>query len=212
MAPDLESSVQVVGEAWKESDYYADAERWTFVFWDQNHAFRRRFDRLDLGHVVELACGQGRHSAIVAPLASRLTLMDIHQENLDVCRRRLADFENVQLLCTNGYDYMPIESGSVTSVFCYDAMVHFSPDLVDSYLRDTFRILVPGGLGLFHHSNYDADPSKHYGLNPHARNRMTMGLFNELAVDAGLEVVDSTVLDWGGVRELDGLTLVRRLS
>lgn len=29
---ELKRSVMIVGEAWKSSPYYMDAERWTFVF------------------------------------------------------------------------------------------------------------------------------------------------------------------------------------
>ena len=35
-------------------------------------------------------------------------------------------------------------------------MVHFSADLVQAYLRDTARVLKPGGMALYHHSNYPA--------------------------------------------------------
>ena len=45
---DLEKSVAVVGEAWRDSPYYEDAERWTFLFWDEHRPFRPFFERLDL--------------------------------------------------------------------------------------------------------------------------------------------------------------------
>lgn len=210
MAPDLEQSVGIVGEAWKDSPYYADAERWTFIFWDHDHGFRDYFDLLDLGHVVELACGHGRHSERIAPLASHVTLMDIHDGNLQACRERLGGYANVSIRKNNGYDYRPLESGTATSVVCYDAMVHFSPDLVASYLEDTARVLAPGGMALFHHSNYDVETGRHYGQNPHARNRMSMDIFRDYAAKAGLDVVKSRTMDWSGVANLDGLTLVGR--
>jgi len=75
--PSLQSSVDVVGAPWRESAYYEDAERWTFLFWEPEHPFRPWFDRLDLRNVLELACGYGRHAERVAPLAGQLTLMDI---------------------------------------------------------------------------------------------------------------------------------------
>jgi SAM-dependent methyltransferase len=209
-ASDLDASVAIVGEAWKESAYYADAEQWTFIFWDPAHPFRPFFDRLKLRNVVELACGYGRHAEQVAPLARQLTLMDIHQENLDVCAQRLAQYSHVTCILNNGYDFAPVKDASVTAIFCYDAMVHFSPDLVASYLRDTARVLKPGGRALFHHSNHDADPALHYGSNPESRNRMTMAMFAELATAVRLDIEDSRTIDWAGVPELDGLTLLRK--
>jgi len=207
---DLQQSVGIVGEAWRDSPYYADAERWTFLFWDEGSPFREYFDRLDLKNVIELACGHGRHSERVAPLASSLTLMDIHDENLEMCRQRLGGFANVGFLKNNGYDYQPLADASATALFCYDAMVHFSPDIVLSYLNDTARVLVPGGMALFHHSNYHGEEGRHYALNPHARNNMSMTMFEIFAAAAGLEVVQSKMLDWAGIAGLDGLTLVRR--
>lgn len=210
MSSDLEKSVEVVAEAWKDSPYYEDAERWTWFFWDETRAFRPWFDRLDPRNILELACGHGRHSEVVAPMAPALTVMDVHQENIDACRRRLAGFSSVTFIQNDGYDYQPVADASITSIFCYDAMVHFSADLIESYLRDSARVLVPGGMALFHHSNHDAGTTQHYGLNPCARNAMTLERFNAMTIAAGLEPVASRTLDWGGFVDLDGLSLVRR--
>lgn len=210
MPSDLQDSVRIVGEPWKSSAYYDDAESWTWLFWDPLHPFRPWFDQLDLSNVVELACGRGRHSELTASLASCLTLIDIHQENLDACRARLARFANVHYICNGGFDYRPVADCTATSIFCYDAMVHFSAELVESYMADTARVLTHGGMGLFHHSNYTSESAQHYGLNPCARNLMSMQRFADLATTAGLEVVQSRTIDWGGFADLDGLTLLRK--
>jgi len=206
----LQASADIVGEAWKESPYYADAERWTFIFWDPAHPFRPLFDRLDLRDVLELACGHGRHSEIVAGRSTRLTLMDIHPANLGACRTRLGDRHGIRYLTNNGFDFAPVEEASLSAIFCYDAMVHFSPDLVASYLADAARVLKPGGRALFHHSNRDGDPDVHYGQNPQARNRMTLAQFAALAEQSGLMVMEAKPVMWAGIPDLDGLTLVRK--
>lgn len=210
MASSLRHSVGVVGKARKVSPYHAGAERWTFMFWDRSHPFRGWFDELDLTSVLELGCGHGRHSEQVAPLAGRLSLMDIHDDNIRVCRQRLAPYKHVSYFQNNGYDFRPVADCSRTAIFCYDAMVRFSPDLVASYLTDAARVLVPGGKALFHHSNHDSGNDQHYGLNPHARNCMTSVRFQDLARVAGLEVVRAKVLDGGGVKQLDGMALLRK--
>lgn len=88
-------------------------------------------------------------------------------------------------------------------------MVHFSPDLVQSYLNDAKRVLAPGGLALLHHSNYDAPEGRPYGENPQARNHMTFELLRSYAAQAGLVIEASEIMDWGGVKNLDPLTLLR---
>lgn len=80
-----------------------------------------------------------------------------------------------------------------------------------SYLNDAAWILAPEGLFLSHHSNYSANPgSPSYGLNPHARNHMSHELLKSIATGAHLEIVEGTSITWGGVSNLDRVTLLQR--
>jgi hypothetical protein len=72
--------------------------KWTFIFWSEDHPFYPLFKRLDLTAVLELACGDGRHSEIVAEGCGQLTRMDVHEENIKYCRTRLARFRNIVFL------------------------------------------------------------------------------------------------------------------
>lgn len=207
----LDESVAIVAAPWAGSSYYAEAEQWTWLFWSERTPFRRMFDQLDLSYVVELACGHGRHAEQIAALCGQLVLFDIFEDNLAICSERLKVHANVSVVKGNGYDFCPLPSESVTAIFCYDAMVHFSPDIVSSYLADSARVLRPGGKALFHHSNYGSPTTTvHYGQNPHARNHMTQQLFLECATAAGLSIVESEVMDWSDISQLDCLTLVRK--
>ena len=51
-------------------------------FWDEGTAFRRLFDRKNLTHTLELACGHGRHDERFRGLTSALTMKDINQSNV----------------------------------------------------------------------------------------------------------------------------------
>lgn len=209
-ASEIAAEVKVVGEPWAQSTYYEDAERWTHIFWDPGTVFRSCFDQMDLTVVLELACGHGRHAERCIDQCGSMILMDIFQENLDISAARLNGREGVLCEKNDGHTFSPVEDGSITAIYCYDAMVHFSPNIVESYLEDAFRVLSRGGCALFHHSNYPAPLDRHYGQNPHARNHMTRGLFAELAQKAGLEVVQSQVMAWGDVEDLDCVTFLRK--
>jgi ubiquinone/menaquinone biosynthesis C-methylase UbiE len=204
----IENEVDVVKAPWQNSPYYEDAEKWTHLFWGENTRFRKCFDRLDLTSVIELACGFGRHSERVAPKAGKLILIDVFEENLDKCRDRLKLFNNVNYCLGNGYDLSLIQSNSSTAIFCYDAMVHFSMDIMLSYLNETSRVLKTGGMALYHHSNYQGPALAHYGQHPHARNVMNFDEFSDHARKSGLAIVESIPMDWGGVASLDRLSLV----
>lgn len=207
----LSQAVAVVAEAWEDSTYYDDAEQHTPLFWDgPRNAFRALFDRMDLSRTAELACGHGRHAERAAPLCGHLTLLDIHAANLAHCRRRLAAHPHLDYLLTSGSDLQPLGDRSLTALYCYDAMVHFDPLVVEAYLEDIARVLEPGGMALLHHSNYPHANPLHYGGNPHCRNAMTLERMAALAAAAGLDVVEQRTYSWGEIPELDGITLLRR--
>ena len=136
--------------------------------------------------------------------------MDVVAENIEACRQRLNAYGNIEYHVIGGSGFEPLADGSVSAIFCYDAMVHFSADIIEAYLVDARRVLRPDGRALFHHSNLDAPPDRHFGLNPHARNSMTQARFAALAEKAGLAVLDQHILKWGGVEDLDCITLVER--
>jgi SAM-dependent methyltransferase len=207
---DIKKSVEIVAAPWRASSYYASAEQWTHLWWSDKSIFREMFEKLDLTSTLELACGHGRHSEIVANLTPSLSLMDILPENIEVCKQRLASRNNVRYYVNNGFDFNPLASCSLSSVFCYDAMVHFSPDIMASYLKDTVRVLTSGGMALFHHSNYGIYSEEHYGLNPHALNYMTIELFENLASEAGISIVETLKIDWGNVPDLDRVSLLQK--
>ena len=204
-----DAPVVEVGKLWAQNPYYENAEKFTFLFWEQGRPFRRLFDRLDLDNVVEIACGHGRHSAQFVDRAGHVTLSDIHQENLDAARQRLAGHGNVSLHLSDGRTLQPLATASASSIFSYDAMVHFAPEVVFSYLQEIKRVLKPGGQALLHHSNYDAPAGAIWHRNPHGRNHMTQSLFGEGAGQAGLEIVEAVIMPWGHDKDLDGLTLLR---
>ena len=211
MLDNLKKSIDVVIAPWQDSTYYDDAEKLMYIFWNESTIFRRLFENLDLSQVVELAVGHGRHAELVAARADEVVVMDVFEENLNFCRKRLKHFNNIKFQKCEGANFDGVGDDWATSIYCYDAMVHFSPDIVESYLNDTYRILKPDGMALYHHSNYPATKEQHYGQNPHARNRMTKELFGSLCEQSNLRVIESIVIDWGGVEGLDCITLVEKI-
>jgi ubiquinone/menaquinone biosynthesis C-methylase UbiE len=210
ISDDLQESVKVVSAPWQTSPYYQEAEKWMHVFWGENTVFKQLFDELNLTHTIELAVGHGRHAEVVATQAETLMVMDVFEENLNVCRERLKQFENINYQKCQGAAFDGVENEWATAIYCYDAMVHFSPDIVESYLQDTYRVLCQGGKALYHHSNYSVATTQHYGLNPHARNIMSQPLFAELIEKANLHVIKSIVIPWGNVPELDCVSLIEK--
>jgi ubiquinone/menaquinone biosynthesis C-methylase UbiE len=205
---DLEKDIEYVRKPWIKSSYYADAEKWTFLFWEHSRPFRQLFEQIPKGNLIELACGHGRHAEQCAPLVKHLTLVDVVEENIDICRSRLSSFSNLSFKLGTGAAFPDTEESSVDGIYCYDAMVHFEPTVVEAYLADTARVLKSGGRALYHHSNFGEGKGKIWGQNPHARNFMTKDMMADLARSKGLDVIEQRVIGWGGVDQLDCITLV----
>lgn len=219
------SRMKHVADAWIEAPYYEQSEEWLYMFWDKNHKekgeiFSRFFDTLDKRHLVELACGHGRHTnhilndPVYGLEVEDVRLLDINEENIRFCKERFANCPKVSLFHNNGYDLRPLEDESATAIFSYDAMVHFEYDTVFSYIREAHRVLVPGGRALFHHSNLDKFPGTTYMQNPSWRNFMSKNLFAHVARLTGFYVRGQKTLEWGSsahAKDIDCVTLLEKL-
>jgi SAM-dependent methyltransferase len=212
----LETVVGPVKSDWVSHIYYDQAEQPDFLteFWGDDTRFARAFTHLDRTMMVELACGHGRHAAQIVDTVGLLFLLDVNEPNIQFCCERFDGRANVRCEVNSGFDLEPVETGSAASVYSYDAMVHFEPDIVGAYLLDAARVLRPGGRALLHHSAYSGNPGAHYSANPHYRNYMTPDLFKHFAIRAGLTVVSQEVFGWGSgdtfAPDIDALTLLQR--
>jgi SAM-dependent methyltransferase len=203
------SRAHAVAENWfNDPQYYSGAEEWVHKLWNPDGDFRPLFDKMDSSNIVELACGHGRNSWQMRDWNNNITLVDVVPENIEVCRKRFEGRGNVSLIANEGMGYTGMPDTAYSSIFCYDAMVHFDHTVVFAYLVDSARILKQGGMALFHHSNYGANPGGDYTTNPSWRNFMPPGLFVDYAHKAGLKVVHQRILPWGGHVASDALTLL----
>ncbi len=181
------------------------------MFWGENSQFKSMFDALKLDRVVELACGRGRHVEQYANKAKTIVLVDILEKNIEYCKRRFSNRDNIIYYKNNGYDLSKLNTGEYSALFTYDAMVHFEMFDVYQYLLETYRILRSGGKALFHHSNFAKmyDQTFNNAHNKGGRNFMSKELFAYLAYKAGFDIVEQKVIDWSEP-EMDCITLVKK--
>ena len=208
IGPDrLDAAARHAGDVWlPDHPYFAAAEAVTDPIW--RSLVQRQIEDCDFTHVLDLASGIGRNAAKLLPLCRRLTLVDIRPENIDRCRARFGDDPRITYLVTNGYGLAGVPDGSVTLLFCFDAMVHFDSDVVRAYLAEARRVLARGGRAFLHHSNHEG--GEDWLVAPHNRAFMSKALMGHYARKEGLGVVRQTVLEWGGVPALDCMTVLER--
>lgn len=179
------------------------------IFWGETTPFFEMFQKLDLSHVIELACGRGRHVQKYIGQAGDITLVDILQKNIDFCKQRFFGHKNIFYYCNNGYDLKGLESGRYSALFSYDAMVHFEMLDIYSYLKDIYRVLEKGGFALIHHSNNDSDYKAAFDNTQSGRSFMNQKIFAYLAYRAGFEVVEQRIIDWE-IKDLDCISLLKK--
>lgn len=185
----------------------AESEGALDFFWADGGICRELFGRLDLQNTVELACGRGRHVPRYINDAGHITLVDILEKNIDLCRMRFSGADKISYVVNNGYDLSVLPDDHYTSLFTYDSMVHFELLDISNYLKETYRILRPGGKALFHHSNNDSDYKASYDDAVESRSFMSKNIFAYLAYRAGFEIEEQRIVDWVKP-EIDCLTLV----
>jgi len=97
----------------------------------------------DLGELIELGCGAGFYTKVLAANASRVTATDLSDEMLAVARKKLKDRKNVVVEKAD-CEKTDFPDGKFDSVFMAN-LVHIieNPSIT---LRESYRILMDGGL------------------------------------------------------------------
>lgn len=140
-------------------------------------------DRYDL-RVVELSPGAGRFTVELIRYAASMTLVDLNQAAIDVCRERMRFYPTPITYHTNDGISLPMVGDGATDLLaCYDSMVHMHPEVVRRYVNEAARVLDRGGIAWLDHSGRGQTDAGH-------RSAMTAELMAEFAADAGLGLLD----------------------
>ena len=116
----------------------------------------------DSKEVLDLGCGAGQHSALLANNGRKMTLLDVSQENLDF---GAGVFEilglNARFCLADMTRPLPFEDNSFDTVFSCGVFEYFTDEEIKSVLREAFRvskkrviIMVPNALSLAYRVGY----------------------------------------------------------
>lgn len=119
---------------------------------------------------LDVGCGNGRHSELLAEVTERVLALDVSRGLLLEARNRVGESDSVSLLQGDAAS-LPL-SGECVDVAVYVATLHHLPDRetrVES-LRELGRVLSPGGRALASvwsstHDSFDADPEGETGFD-----------------------------------------------
>eukprot|EP00771_Trimastix_marina_P002948 gnl/Trimastix_PCT/4123.p1 GENE.gnl/Trimastix_PCT/4123~~gnl/Trimastix_PCT/4123.p1 ORF type:complete len:242 (+),score=59.55 gnl/Trimastix_PCT/4123:95-820(+) len=112
--------------------------------------------------VLDIGCGQGVHCQIIASLgATQVIGVDANPEQVDAAKH----LENDVIRFKNGTgEQLPLDDGSVDTIFCCRTFHHIPTDLMDQALQEAHRVLAPGGQAIFYEmgsfEESDLDPMR----------------------------------------------------
>src|SRR5678815_4866746 len=94
----------------------------------------------DCADTLDLGCGRGEHSAVLARAGRRTTLVDWSQENLNYCEGlyRVLDLRG-QFRRADITRPLPFESDSVDAVFSSGVFEYFDAAQIDAIMEEAFR-------------------------------------------------------------------------
>jgi SAM-dependent methyltransferase len=134
-------------------------------FWEQgerdlDHVLGQLGAQIQTGDtVVDVGCGVGRLTRVIAGRASRVYAIDVSAEMLAQAKEHNAHLDNVEWVHGDGTTLQPIPDGSADAVVSHVVFQHIpNPQVTYGYVTEMGRVLRPGGWAAFQVSD---NPSIH---------------------------------------------------
>jgi len=102
-------------------------------------------------NILEIAPGHGRWTKFLLKKYSNLTLVDLNRECIEFCKKKFPACKNIKYIVNDGKTLTAIKNDSIDFIWSYDSFVHMEKDVVESYIKEFFRVLKKGGVAIIHH-------------------------------------------------------------
>ncbi len=100
--------------------------------------------------LLEIGCGIGRMSRYLAEVFGQVEAIDVSGEMVSRARERLRGMANLSFHESNGVDLSLFDDESFDTVFCAYVFQHIPDEgVIESYIREAFRVLRPRGIFKF---------------------------------------------------------------
>jgi len=96
--------------------------------------------------VLDLGCGWGTFTIALAPICKEVIGVDYSQKSVDFCEAFAAKmgYDNLRFVTADASD-TGLEGASFDVIIAADLFEHLYPDVSEKTIRESFRLLKPGG-------------------------------------------------------------------
>ncbi|MGW7681158.1 class I SAM-dependent methyltransferase [Kribbella sp. NPDC054772] len=174
---DISSSYDNVAVSYAE--LVVDAADW------EGEAFDLLARLIPDGPVLDVGCGPGRTTGLLAARDLRVLGIDLSPGMIEVARRDHPDLD----FRVGSMTALDLPDGSMSGVVSWWSVIHLPRDVVPQAFAEFHRVLAPGGVLLmgFHVGAESTHKTSGYGghaMNIHVH-RWTAAALSEIAVEAG---------------------------
>jgi SAM-dependent methyltransferase len=146
---------------WPDEKFFASGDRTVadHILTDMVNVCRGKSP--DQMRVLEIGCGAGRITRALAQMFGEVHAVDVSGEMVQQARLALHQYPNAKVYQNNGMDLSVIPTLPFDFAFSTLVFQHIpSYRIIRNYVRETHRLLLPGGLFKFQVRGNTADKSK----------------------------------------------------
>lgn len=150
--------------------------------------------------VLEIGPGHGRWSALIPHRVPKGTvhLVDLSPSCIEFCKKRLAEYTNIQYHVNDGKSLGTLQTSSVDFLWSFDTFVHIEEPEVRAYAREFHRVMKPQSMGVIHHPGSPTPEQRQNGM----RSLLDSRKFATILGENGLHVIRQTST-WGNGCNMD---------
>ncbi|MEQ8274971.1 MAG: class I SAM-dependent methyltransferase [Deltaproteobacteria bacterium] len=136
--------------------------------------------------VLEIGSGGGRWTQFLLR-ARKIIVVEIVPEFCEYLEHRFGP--RFEFYLTSGDEMRGVADASVDFVFSFGTLVHLPVPVVEAYVRESFRVLRPGGIAVLQYSDKTKQAAQLPGAQDAGFSATTGASFPPMCRDAGFEVL-----------------------